>query len=202
MLLMASSSNAIYRINDMIHPIHSILSENSGIIEAMAAIANLVLVVWIFFREKKDIDKRELKRIEEVAYDKWFDLLVRDRVVNAIEKYFQEIKTTVDEIVLSNKNSDAIICRMQIEPIKNSFNVCKRIVNPILLMFDDKLKSDIWEILQEGNDTILEQCEKYLSKIITLDTVYETIQNNESEIIKKIFDFDKKRLEQIVNRKD
>ena len=61
MLLTASPSNGSW--NNVVNI--------SGTIEAIAAILNILLVVYFFLKDKEEFRERERERIKEQAYDKW-----------------------------------------------------------------------------------------------------------------------------------
>lgn len=87
MLLTASSSNAL----------GNGISDISGVIEAIAAVFNLLLVVYFFFKDKKEFRKRENVRIKEQTYGSWYNLLVRERLLESLDDYFNKIEKIITE---------------------------------------------------------------------------------------------------------
>lgn len=191
MPLIASSSNAIW----------TGVKSNSGTIEAIAAVLNLLLVIFFFFRERRDYSDRENARIQGEAYDKWYNLLVRERAIDALDDYYDSI-----EKIVSNNNSRNNQITFDyvddIQRIKEIFAKNKRIFVPILSFFDENLKSSVWKRIQESHDQILIKYEEYaLGNDSSKNKIFEIINETKTSTYKDLYEYDKTRLKESVNYK-
>lgn len=83
MLLTASASNA------------SFVSEIAGVIEAIVAVINLLLVLGFFFEERKEYHRREAIRVREENYATWYRFLVIEKLVPELDEYYKQVSKII-----------------------------------------------------------------------------------------------------------
>lgn len=167
MLLTASSSSWAYGNGCSI-------SDLSGVIEAVAAVFNLVLVIYFFIWEHKDYRRREQIRIQEETYSSWYRLFVEERLIVEIDNYFNKI---VEVLPLNISKQDAVMDIGElsniIDQIKSDMIQKKRILIPTLDLFSKEFRRHVLEIFQVGHEEILQKIEKIYYGQATKDEVLE-----------------------------
>lgn len=187
MLLTASPSNAFW----------SNIVNNSGAIEAIAAILNILLVVYFFLRDKQEFRDREKERIKEQAYDKWYNLLVLERMLETLDIFFKDIESVVSRSKQGN-GIEMVELISGINEIKNIISRNKRIFIPILALFSEELKQDVWNTLQESNDQILSEYEQFMYGKQSKNTIYEIINETKTTTYKKLYEYNLKKIREII----
>ena len=187
MLLTASPSNAFW----------SNIVNNSGAIEAIAAILNILLVVYFFLRDKQEFRDREKERIKEQAYDKWYNLLVLERMLETLDIFFKDIESVVSRSKQGN-GIEMVELISGINEIKNIISRNKRIFIPILALFSEELKQDVWNTLQESNDQILSEYEQFMYGKQSKNTIYAIINETKTTTYKKLYEYNLKKLREII----
>ena len=187
MLLTASPSNGSW--NNVVNI--------SGTIEAIAAILNILLVVYFFLRDKQEFRDREKERIKEQAYDKWYNLLVLERMLETLDIFFKDIESVVSRSKQGN-GIEMVELISGINEIKNIISRNKRIFIPILALFSEELKQDVWNTLQESNDQILSEYEQFMYGKQSKNTIYEIINETKTTTYKKLYEYNLKKLREII----
>lgn len=187
MLLTASPSNGSW--NNVVNI--------SGTIEAIAAILNILLVVYFFLRDKQEFRDREKERIKEQAYDKWYNLLVLERMLETLDIFFKDIEFVVSSSKQGN-GIDMVELLSGVNEIKDIISRNKRIFIPILALFSEELKQDVWNTLQESNDQILSEYEQFIYGKQSKNTIYEIINETKTTTYKKLYEYNLKKLREII----
>ena len=187
MLLTASPSNGSW--NNVVNI--------SGTIEAIAAILNILLVVYFFLRDKQEFRDREKERIKEQAYDKWYNLLVLERMLETLDIFFKDIEFVVSSSKQGN-GIDMVELLSGVNEIKDIISRNKRIFIPILALFSEELKQDVWNTLQESNDQILSEYEQFMYGKQSKNTIYEIINETKTTTYKKLYEYNLKKLREII----
>lgn len=187
MLLTASPSNGSW--NNVVNI--------SGTIEAIAAILNILLVVYFFLKDKEEFRERERERIKEQAYDKWYNLLVLERMLETLDIFFKDIEFVVSSSKQGN-GIDMVELLSGVNEIKDIISRNKRIFIPILALFSEELKQDVWNTLQESNDQILSEYEQFIYGKQSKNTIYEIINETKTTTYKKLYEYNLKKLREII----
>ena len=85
-----------------------------------------------------------------------------------------------------------------INEIKNIISRNKRIFIPILALFSEELKQDVWNTLQESNDQILSEYEQFMYGKQSKNTIYEIINETKTTTYKKLYEYNLKKLREII----
>lgn len=188
---MASASNALY----------DTLSEASGIIEAIAAIVNLVIVIFFFVWEKRDNFKREKARVKEENYLDWYRLLVVERLIKDIDAFFEDVTRQIMDVAQKHTGCDPIDQTIYlsdiIDKVKSDFSQKKRILIPTLDLFSSDLKKKVWSLFQENMDQVLDEIEKMIVGSGSSDRALGLLSETKVHIYKELYEFDLKRLNEI-----
>lgn len=187
MLLTASPSNGSW--NNVVNI--------SGTIEAIAAILNILLVVYFFLKDKEEFRERERERIKEQAYDKWYNLLVLERMLETLDIFFKDIEFVVSSSKQGN-GIDMVELLSGVNEIKDIISRNKRIFIPILALFSEELKQDVWNTLQESNDQILSEYEQFIYGKQSKNTIYEIINETKTTTYKKLYEYNLKKIREII----
>ena len=167
-----------------------------GAVEAIAAVLNLALVIYFFFRDKKEFREKEDKRIKEQVHYAWYDALIRERLLNTIDDYFDSVESVITKDGVGQERF-----LEDIRDIKNIFNRYKRLVFPTLILFSDELKKSVWGLIQENHDQILNEYEKSHYDGEISNKIFELINETKTKVYKELYDYDINKLEDIIKNK-
>lgn len=175
-------------------------SELSGVVEALVAVFNLVLVIGFFVWERRDYKIREQIRIKEETYNSWFKLMVEERLIVEIDAYFDRV---VEIVSAENSKSDAVIHIGElagiVDQIKTEMVQKKRILIPTLDMFSKSFRKNIWGIFQESHEAILQKVEAIHMQKETREDLLEFLNESKAKLYLELYDFHLKQIEMIIS---
>lgn len=176
-----------------------------GVIEALIAFANLLVVIFVYNRDKKEKknqeeeDRRERRNQEEderkfrkeqersEKREKWFDEVIIKRVTYAIDDFFNENNCQVETIVHELKTENAM--EKNIEQFNQQFYKLKHIVRPALKTFDKKLDEEVNEILNEYCDLYTVQLESCFQRKIVVYKIKDAPDEYKYKILNLLYTY-------------
>lgn len=172
-----------------------------GAVEAIAAVLNLLLVIIFFYRDKEESRKREAARIEEDSYIKWYSALVLDRLLKQIDSYFDDIEYIVRGINVSSNGLNLDELTENTGKLKDCLYDNKRVIIPVLALFDRELMNSVLGEIIENHDNILTASEDIQNGRGSKNRIYEMINVTKSSTYKKLYEYDMKHLKTWENDK-
>lgn len=126
--------------------------------EAFVAFANLLVVIYIFYCEKKDAENRaEINRKKE-----WFDAIVIERVIGELDDFFL---FTNKQVINAKKNvKQKEILGECIDEFNARLYRVKHEILPAIKMFDKGMHKDVRILLEDFSSFYTENLESSFQK--------------------------------------
>lgn len=125
-------------------------------IEAIAAIGNIVLLIYFTSRDWKHLNQRERQEKNEKKLErekKWYDRIVINKVLDYITEYFDK----TDKEFLGVKPQKDEEKKKRVEIIKNYTSRYRHLIIPYLKIFSDDLAKKVSRIIIEYNDLLINE---------------------------------------------
>lgn len=118
-------------------------------------------------------------------------------MLETLDIFFKDIESVVSRSKQGN-GIEMVELISGINEIKNIISRNKRIFIPILALFSEELKQDVWNTLQESNDQILSEYEQFMYGKQSKNTIYEIINETKTTTYKKLYEYNLKKLREII----
>ena len=129
------------------------MKDTLDVIQALIALANVLIVVYIFRADRKYEDAREQKHDKKDRLrrcESWYDNLVAQKAIDRIIMCFDEYNRLLQQV------RDEQIERMDaVQQLKTKLYSCKHAIVPNMQVFSDKLTQAVCSEMQECTESTM-----------------------------------------------
>ncbi len=129
------------------------VKDTLDVIQALIALVNVLIVVYIFRSDRKYEDIREQKNDKKDRLrrcESWYDNLVAQKVIDRVILCFDEYNQLLQKV------RDGEIERMDaIQQLKTKLYSCKHAIVPNMQVFSDKLAQEVIGEMQECTESTM-----------------------------------------------